>query len=59
MRSDLGGAGVMFSIDTETGFYKVVLIEESPGAFADHADGGVAGFDARAEQVHGRDSGQQ
>jgi len=25
-RSDLGGAGVMFSIDTETGFDKVVLI---------------------------------
>jgi len=27
VRSDLGGAGVMFSIDTDTGFDKVVLID--------------------------------
>jgi pyruvate, water dikinase len=31
VRSDLGGAGVMFSIDTETGFDKVVLINASWG----------------------------
>jgi pyruvate,water dikinase len=31
MRSDLGGAGVMFSIDTETGFDKVVLINAAWG----------------------------
>jgi pyruvate,water dikinase len=30
-RSDLGGAGVMFSIDTETGFDQVVLINASWG----------------------------
>jgi len=31
VRADLGGAGVMFSIDTETGFDKVVLINASWG----------------------------
>ena len=31
VRSDLGGAGVMFSIDTETGFDKVVLIDAAWG----------------------------
>ena len=31
VRSDLGGAGVMFSIDTETGFNKVVLINAAWG----------------------------
>jgi pyruvate,water dikinase len=31
IRSDLGGAGVMFSIDTEAGFDKVVLINASWG----------------------------
>ncbi len=31
VRSDLGGAGVMFSIDTETGFDKVVVINASWG----------------------------
>ena len=31
VRSDLSGAGVMFSIDTETGFDKVVLIDASWG----------------------------
>jgi pyruvate,water dikinase len=31
VRSDLGGAGVMFSIDTETGFDKTVLINASWG----------------------------
>jgi pyruvate, water dikinase len=31
VRSDLGGAGVMFSIDTETGFDKVVLINAAWG----------------------------
>ena len=31
VRSDLGGAGVMFSIDTETGFDKVVLINATWG----------------------------
>jgi pyruvate, water dikinase len=31
VRSDLGGAGVMFSIDTETGFSKVVLINAAWG----------------------------
>jgi pyruvate, water dikinase len=30
-RADLGGAGVMFSIDTETGFDKVVLINAAWG----------------------------
>lgn len=31
VRSDLGGAGVMFTIDTETGFDKVVLIDAAWG----------------------------
>jgi len=31
VRADLGGAGVMFSIDTETGFEKVVLIDAAWG----------------------------
>jgi len=31
VRSDLGGAGVMFSIDTETGFDKVVLVNAAWG----------------------------
>ncbi len=31
VRADLGGAGVMFSIDTETGFEKVVLINAAWG----------------------------
>lgn len=31
VRSDVGGAGVMFSIDTETGFDKVVLINAAWG----------------------------
>jgi pyruvate,water dikinase len=31
VRSDLGGAGVMFSIDTETGFDKVVLVDATWG----------------------------
>ncbi|KAK8106541.1 hypothetical protein PG999_009900 [Apiospora kogelbergensis] len=31
VRSDLGGSGVMFSIDTETGFDKIVLINASWG----------------------------
>lgn len=31
VRSDIGGAGVMFSIDTETGFDKVVLINAAWG----------------------------
>lgn len=31
VRSDLGGAGVMFSIETETGFDKVVLINAAWG----------------------------
>jgi pyruvate,water dikinase len=31
VRSDLGGAGVMFSIDTETGFDKVVIVDAAWG----------------------------
>lgn len=31
VRSDLGAAGVMFTLDTETGFPDVVLISASPG----------------------------
>jgi pyruvate, water dikinase len=31
VRSDIGGAGVMFSIDTETGFEKVVVIDAAWG----------------------------
>jgi pyruvate,water dikinase len=31
VRSDIGGSGVMFSIDTETGFDKVVLIDAAWG----------------------------
>ena len=31
VRSDLGGAGVMFSIDTETGFEKVAIIDAAWG----------------------------
>jgi pyruvate,water dikinase len=31
VRSDIGGSGVMFSIDTESGFDKVVLINAAWG----------------------------
>jgi len=40
-RSDLGGAGVMFSIDTETGFDKVVLINAAWGLGENVVQGAV------------------
>jgi pyruvate,water dikinase len=41
VRADLGGAGVMFSIDTETGFDKVVLINASWGLAENVVQGAV------------------
>ena len=41
VRSDLGGAGVMFSIDTETGFGKVVLINAAWGLGENVVQGAV------------------
>ncbi|MGA2817177.1 MAG: phosphoenolpyruvate synthase [Xanthobacteraceae bacterium] len=41
VRSDLGGAGVMFSIDTETGFDKVVVINASWGLGENVVQGAV------------------
>ncbi len=45
-------------VDCLTLELEVMSIEQSSGAFADHSVGGVAGFDARTEQAHGRDPGQ-
>ncbi|RPH76385.1 MAG: phosphoenolpyruvate synthase, partial [Nitrospiraceae bacterium] len=41
VRSDIGGAGVMFSIDTETGFDKVVLIDAAWGLGENVVQGNV------------------
>ena len=41
VRSDLGGAGVMFSIDTETGFDKVVLLNAAWGLGENVVQGAV------------------
>ncbi|MEI6536927.1 MAG: PEP/pyruvate-binding domain-containing protein, partial [Verrucomicrobiaceae bacterium] len=41
VRSDLGGSGVMFSIDTETGFDKVVLIDAAYGLGENVVQGAV------------------
>jgi pyruvate, water dikinase len=41
VRSDLGGAGVMFSIDTETGFEKIVLINAAWGLGENVVQGSV------------------
>jgi pyruvate,water dikinase len=41
VRSDLGGSGVMFSIDTETGFDKVVLINAAWGLGENVVQGAV------------------
>jgi pyruvate,water dikinase len=41
IRSDLGGAGVMFSIDTETGFDRVVLINAAWGLGENVVQGAV------------------
>ncbi len=41
VRSDLGGAGVMFSIDTETGFDKAVLINAAWGLGENVVQGSV------------------
>ncbi len=41
VRSDLGGAGVMFSIDTETGFDQVVLIDAAWGLGENVVQGAV------------------
>jgi len=41
VRSDLGSAGVMFSIDTETGFDKVVLIDAAWGLGENVVQGAV------------------
>ncbi len=40
-RSDIGGAGVMFSIDTETGFDKIVLINAAWGLGENVVQGAV------------------
>ncbi len=41
VRADLGGAGVMFSVDTETGFDKVVLINAAWGLGENVVQGAV------------------
>jgi pyruvate, water dikinase len=41
VRSDIGGAGVMFSLDTETGFEKVVLINAAFGLGENVVQGAV------------------
>lgn len=41
VRSDIGGSGVMFSIDTETGFDKVVLIDAAWGLGENVVQGAV------------------
>ena len=41
VRSDIGGAGVMFSIDTETGFDKVVIINAAWGLGENVVQGAV------------------
>lgn len=41
VRSDIGGAGVMFSIDTETGFDKLVLIDAAWGLGENVVQGSV------------------
>lgn len=41
VRSDLGGSGVMFSLDTETGFDKVVLIDAAYGLGENVVQGAV------------------
>lgn len=41
VRSDLGGAGVMFSIDTETGFDRVVVVNASWGLGENVVQGAV------------------
>jgi len=41
VRSDIGGSGVMFSIDTETGFDKVVLIDAAYGLGENVVQGAV------------------
>ncbi|HEY9011122.1 MAG TPA: phosphoenolpyruvate synthase, partial [Devosia sp.] len=41
VRSDIGGAGVMFSLDTETGFDKVVLINAAWGLGENVVQGAV------------------
>src|SRR4029079_17628200 len=41
VRSDTGGSGVMFSIDTETGFDKVVLINAAWGLGENVVQGAV------------------
>ena len=41
VRSDLGGSGVMFSIDTESGFDKVVLINAAWGLGENVVQGAV------------------
>ncbi len=41
VRSDVGGAGVMFSIDTETGFDKVVVIDAAWGLGENVVQGSV------------------
>lgn len=42
VRSDLGGSGVMFSIDTESGFDKVVLIDAAWGLGENVVQGAVS-----------------
>jgi pyruvate,water dikinase len=55
VRSDIGGSGVMFSIDTETGFDKVVLINAAWGLGENVVQGAVTptntGLQAAARQT--------
>jgi pyruvate,water dikinase len=48
VRSDIGGSGVMFSIDTETGFDKVVLINAAWGLGENVVQGAVTPTNTRS-----------
>ena len=51
VRSDIGGSGVMFSIDTETGFDKVVLINAAWGLGENVVQGAVDPDEYRGVQA--------
>ena len=57
VRSDLGGSGVMFSIDTETGFDKVVLINAAWGLGENVVQGAVDPDEYRGVQAAARRPG--
>jgi pyruvate,water dikinase len=48
VRSDIGGSGVMFSIDTESGFDKVVLINAAWGLGENVVQGAVTPTNTRS-----------